>query len=177
MIREIRYLCGLPEGPGPAYGRKLLEVIREMFAVIARAQAQGLGREAIRGELEAARERILQVAREEIPEVHTGSAGARAAHNLAVRLEKYGASYFEFITTPGIEPTNNRAEAAIRFVVIDRLITQDTRSAGGRRFCERIWTVLATCAAQKRDVLAYLTAALEASFRNQPAPSLMPAGP
>lgn len=33
-------------------------------------------------------------------------------------------SYFRFITTPGIEPTNNLAEQAIRFVVIDRRITQ-----------------------------------------------------
>ncbi len=42
LIREIRYLCGLPEGPGPAYGHKLLEAIREMFALIARAQDKGL---------------------------------------------------------------------------------------------------------------------------------------
>jgi len=56
----------------------------------------------------------------------------------------------------------------------------DPMSRPSRRFGfsrERIWTVLATCAVQKRDVLAYLTAALEASFRNQPAPSLMPTGP
>jgi transposase len=177
LIREIRYLCGLPEGPGPAYGHKLLEAIREMFAIIARAQDKGLNREAIRGPLEAARERILQVARQEAPAERTGSAGLRAAYNLAARLEKYGASYFEFITTPEIEPTNNPAEQAIRFIVIDRLITQGTRGANGRQFCERIWTVLATCAAQKRDVLAYLTAAVQASFRNEPAPTLMPAGP
>lgn len=177
LIREIRYLCGLPEGPGPAYGHKLLEAIREMFALIAQAQDKGLKREAIRGQLEAARERILQVARQEAPAEHTGSAGLRAAYNLATRLEKYGASYFEFITTPEIEPTNNPAEQAIRFIVIDRLITQGTRGASGRQFCERIWTALATCAAQKRDVLAYLTAAVQASFRNEPAPTLMPAGP
>ena len=31
-----------------------------------------------------------------------------------------GRRYFRFITTPGVEPTNNLAEQAIRFVVIDR---------------------------------------------------------
>jgi len=57
-----------------------------------------------------------------------------------------GEAYFRFITTPGIDPTNNLAEQAIRFVVIDRHITQGTRSEKGRRWCERIWTVIATCA-------------------------------
>ena len=48
--------------------------------------------------------------------------------NLAKRFEKHGESYFRFITTPGVDATNNLAEQAIRFVVIDRLITQGTRS-------------------------------------------------
>ena len=48
--------------------------------------------------------------------------------NLAKRFEEHGESYFRFITTPGVEPTNRSAEQAIRFVVIDRLITQGTRS-------------------------------------------------
>ena len=51
---------------------------------------------------------------------------------MANRFEKHGESYFQFITTPGVEPTNNLAEQAIRFVVIDRLITQGTRSEAGK---------------------------------------------
>lgn len=148
-----------------------------MFAIIAQAQERGLGREAIRSEMDAARERILAVKFQEPEAEQAGSAGARAARNLSKRLEQYGAAYFEFVTTPEIEPTNNRAEQAIRFVVIDRLITQGTRGRKGRQFCERIWTAIATCAVQKRDVFAYLVEAVQASFRNEPAPSLMPAGP
>jgi hypothetical protein len=37
------------------------------------------------------------------------------------------------------------AEQAIRFLVLDRLVTQGTRSERGRRWCERIWTAIATC--------------------------------
>ena len=40
-----------------------------------------------------------------------------------------------FTTVEGVEPTNNLAEQAIRFVVIDRLITQGTRSE--RSGCDR----------------------------------------
>jgi transposase len=93
---------------------------------------------------------------------------------LAKRLAKYGASYFTFVTTPGVQPTNNLAEQAIRFVVIDRHITQGTRSEAGQRWCERIWTVIGTCAQQGRNVFAYLFAAVKAHFYGGEVPSLLP---
>jgi len=40
--------------------------------------------------------------------------------NMVKRFTDNGKAYFEFITSPGAEPTNNIAEQAIRFVVIDR---------------------------------------------------------
>ena len=70
---------------------------------------------------------------------------------IAKRFQENGEGYFRFITTPGIEPTNNLAEQAIRFVVIDRHITQGTRSEGGRQWCERIWSVISTCERQGRS--------------------------
>src|ERR671939_455262 len=99
---------------------------------------------------------------------------AKAGTNLAKRLERHGESYFRFLTTPGVEPTNNLAEQAIRFVVLDRLVTQGTRGAAGDRWCERIWTVLATCSQQGRSVFAYLEAAVTAYFQGTEAPSLLP---
>jgi transposase len=81
--------------------------------------------------------------------------------------------YFRFITTPGVEPTNNLAEQAIRFVVIDRLITQGTRSEAGNRWCERIWTAIATCTQQGRSLFAYLEAAIGAWFDGDEAPTLL----
>jgi transposase len=78
------------------------------------------------------------------------------------------------VTTPGVEATNNLAEQAIRFVVIDRHITQGTRGAAGQRWCERIWTVLATCVQQGREVWQYLEAAVRAHWSGEPAPTLLP---
>ena len=49
---------------------------------------------------------------------------SREAQNMANRFRKHGAAFFEFITTPGVDPTNNLAEQAIRFVVLDRKVTQ-----------------------------------------------------
>jgi transposase len=98
----------------------------------------------------------------------------RSSRNLAKRLETHGASYFRFVTTPDVEPTNNLAEQAIRFVVLDRLVTQGTGSESGNRWCERIWTVIATCAQQGRSVFGYLEAAVTAWFEGIEVPSLLP---
>jgi transposase len=98
------------------------------------------------------------------------------ARNLAKRFHKHGAAYFRFVTTPGVEPTNNLAEQAIRFVVIDRRITQGTRSEKGRRWCERIWTVIATCAQQGRGTFEFLLDSIHAYLSGDSPPSLLPSG-
>jgi len=90
-----------------------------------------------------------------------------------VRIEERGGAYFEFITTQEIGPTNNLAEQAIRFVVIDRHITQGTRGEKGRQWCERIWTTVATCAAQGPSAYTFLVDAVQAHFRAKPPPSLL----
>ncbi len=55
------------------------------------------------------------------------------AQNMAKRFRDYGEAHFEFITPPGVDPTNNVAERAISFIVIDRHVTQGTRSAKGAK--------------------------------------------
>ena len=99
--------------------------------------------EQFQNRLEAARAKVLRAGTHNVP-------ATNHCRNLAKRFEEHGESYFRFITTPGVEPTNNLAKRAIRFVVIDRLITQGTRSETGNRWCERIWTVIATCTQQGR---------------------------
>ncbi len=143
------------------------EALRRLFAVIHRREE--LSAEVFQDQLEAARTEVLRCGTRDVPET-------RAGRNLAKRFEAHGGSYFRFITTPGVDPTNNLAEQAIRFVVIDRLITQGTRSEAGNRWCERIWTVIATCTQQGRSVFAYLEAAVGAWFDGTEAPSLLPGG-
>ena len=75
----------------------------------------------------------------------------KSVKNMAERFRQNGISYFRFITTPGLEPTNNLAEQAIRFVVLDRYVTQGTRSESGQQRPERIWSAIATCTQQQRN--------------------------
>jgi len=58
-------------------------------------------------------------------------------------------------------------------VVMDRHMTQGTRSRRGRDFCERIWTVMATCALQKRSAYHWMHQAIFAYFNGRPVPSLL----
>ena len=93
---------------------------------------------------------------------------------MAKRFRTHGEAYFEFITNPDIDPTNNVAEQAIRFVVIDRFTTQGTRSEKGRKSNERLWTVIATCALQGRSAFNFILESVKAYFHDQPSPSLLP---
>src|SRR3954466_1029895 len=165
LIRDVKYLTTLPDPRDRAYGERLREALRQLFAVIHRREH--LSPQAFQDQLKAARTEVLRCGTQGVPET-------KPSRNLAKRFEKHGESYFRFLTEPGVEPTNNLAEQAIRFVVLDRLVTQGTRSEAGNRWCERIWTVIATCGQQGRSVFDYLSAAVEAWFHRTEAPSLLP---
>jgi transposase len=167
LIRDVKYLTTLPDARDRAYWERLREALRQLFAVIHRREE--LSAAVFQDRLDAARTEVLRCGARDVPET-------RASGNLAKRFAVHGESYFRFITTPGVEPTNNLAEQAIRFVVLDRLVTQGTRSEAGNRWCERIWTVIATCVQQGRSVFAYLEAAVGAWFDGTEAPSLLPGG-
>ena len=166
LIRDLKYLTTLPDGKTAAYGRRLLKHVRELFRVI--HEGPSLSAATLAPALRQASDRIIRSATTRVP-------ASSEAQAIARRFEKHGQAYFQFITTPGIEPTNNLAEQALRFVVIDRHITQGTRSERGQRWCERIWTVLATCAQQGRSALEFLIEATTAWVQGQPPPSLAPA--
>ena len=83
--------------------------------------------------------------------------------------------YFLFLEIDGVEPTNNSTEQKIRFVVLDRRVTQGTNSDAGMRFYERIWTVVASCICQGRNIFKFLTQSLRAYYTNTQPPSILPA--
>ena len=80
-----------------------------------------------------------------------------------------------FVSEPGVEPTNNAAEQALRHAVIWRKVSFGTHSAGGSRYVSRVLTVVATCGQQGRNALDYITAACTARLHHATAPSLLPA--
>jgi transposase len=167
LIRDVKFLTTLPGKAERSYGERLREALRELFGLIHRREQMTAGQ--FQQQLPVARDQVLRIGTTQVPP-------GRQTQAMAKRLATHGASYFTFVTTPGVEPTNNLAEQAIRFVVIDRHITQGTRSESGQRWSERIWTVLATCAQQGRNVWEYLNAAVASYFEGEVPPSLLAEG-
>jgi transposase len=119
LIRDIKYLTTLPDEPTRAYGEKLLDALKAMFKVI--HQHETLPAEDFRATLEQAKTEIIRIGIEQAPSQldENGKEQKREAQNMAERFRKHAKAYFQFITTPGMDPTNNVAEQAIRFIVID----------------------------------------------------------
>jgi transposase len=164
LIRDVKFLVEHPDSRNRAYGRRVLDKLRNLFAVIHRREK--LSARSFAVELENAGDELWAEATWRVP-------NRPEAQNLARRFDDHGESYIRFITTPGIEPTNNLAEQAIRFVVLDRHVTQGSRSPAGQRWLERIWTTVATCTQQGRSVFLFLRDSIMAHLEGQPTPSLV----
>ena len=84
-------------------------------------------------------------------------------------------SLYVFAFHPGVEPTNNAAERAVRHGVLWRKLSGGPRSAAGATYLANIWSVVETCRQHGRNVWEYLTACVEAADHGRNLPNLLPA--
>lgn len=166
LIRDVKFLVEHPNRANRRYGELLLNHLRKLFGVIHRRDSYASDA-SFRRTLAAVRNDLVYDAFTHLPD--TSEAG-----NLADRFAVHMDSYFRFITEPDLEPTNNAAEQAIRFVAIHRRLTQGTRGSAGQHWCERMWTVVVSCAQQGRSVFQFVQSAVQAYFQGTPSPSLLP---
>jgi transposase len=165
FIRDVKFLVEHPNKENREHGKRLLEHFRKLFHVIHR-------RDEYPTEI-GFRNALKRIRGDLVYDAIMNSPGTREADNLGDRLCTHCENFFTFITTPGIEPTNNVAEQAIRFVAVHRRMTQGTRGRWGQMWCERIWTAIATCAQQGRSAFEFVHEAVRAEFKGKPAPSLI----
>ena len=166
LIRDVKFLAEHPNAKNRAYGQRLRELFRKLFHTIHRRD-EYQSDDTFRLALERIRNDLCWEAGIEVVET-------KEAANMAERFYQHVDSYFRFITEPGIEPTNNVAEQAIRFVAVHRRMTQGTRSAAGQRWFERICTVAVTCQQQGRSAFDFLYDSITAMFSAEDSPSLLP---
>jgi transposase len=164
LIREVKYISENKNKKVANYGKRLLDAIGAMFKTFHRKdELQYLN---WFRRMKEHQRTILKIAWYRLPKKENG------AWNIAVRLWNEEASYFRFIKE-GLPPTNNLAEQSIRRVVINRKITQGTRSDWGNRWWERIWSVLATCEQQGKSVMEFLKSCMNAMVHALPASALL----
>jgi transposase len=90
------------------------------------------------------------------------------AGKLARTLEREMRSLWTFVVEEGVEPTNNKAERALRFAVLWRKISQGSYNAKGDRWVERILSVRETCRLRGIPTFPVLVEAVTCSFNGQP---------
>lgn len=176
LIRDIRFLLKHPDKKTKAWAEQLQDRTRKMFSSWHRRDE--MSEKGFHRSMTIQRDRFLEIVRK--------PPDCKEAGNLADRFRiveyhkddgvaKYDMSqdYFRFMFNANIEPTNNHAEQQVRHCVIDRKITQGTRSLAGQRYHERMWTAIATCAKQERSFFHFLHQAIQAKSSGQKTPSLM----
>jgi transposase len=97
----------------------------------------------------------------------------REVANMANAIGKHFEKLFCFFEEPGVEPTNNRAEQALRTAVQWRKTSFGNRSDAGALATARLLTVSQTCTQQRRNTLGYLTEAVSCYRRRKQPPSLL----
>jgi transposase len=80
---------------------------------------------------------------------------------------------WRFVSDPSVEPTNNHAERELRDLVIWRKVSGGSQSDRGNEYVANLKSVIHTCRKQRRHVIAYLSSAIRAAFRNRPTPTLI----
>jgi transposase len=97
----------------------------------------------------------------------------RLHRRFANNLLKLWPALWTFIATPGVSPTNNAAERALRGPVIHRKLSHGNQSEDGERFTERSLSASVTCRLQHRSLLAYLRQLLTANQTGGALPALL----
>ncbi|KAF5412093.1 MAG: hypothetical protein C5S47_02210 [Candidatus Methanogasteraceae archaeon] len=90
------------------------------------------------------REKLLHNAQATLKRWINRGYGNEKVEKLIGKIENGFEYWFTFVIHPGVEPTNNRAERALREHVVQRKIMGTLRNGKGTSIHERIMTVLAT---------------------------------
>ncbi len=158
LIREIRFLAEHMTKKLARWGGHLLDWLKKLFKTLHRSDE--LTEAGFARRMEQIKKGFLSRMRR--PPDH------KLAKKLARRFKgKAAETYFRFLTDPSVEPTNNSSERAIRHTVIDRRITQGTRGDAGMRWCERIWSTIATCKKQDRNVFDFIHKSLLSNWTDK----------
>lgn len=157
---------------GSAVGRDLLGLSDELFRLWRRVRDGTLTRARFAGRMHA--DRDFRTRLRAALERGAGCGCARTAGTCRELLDRE-VSLFVFAFHPGVEPTNNAAERAVRHGVLWRKQSHGPKSAAGADYLAHIWSVVETCRQHGKNVWGYLTACVEAADHGRPLPDLLPA--
>ena len=157
------------KGQSGKIGKSLLTAVKKMFRYWHKVRDGTLSREKFQELMDPLRKQVETLLSE------GASCGNSKTEGTCKQILKVKQALWTFVDKIGIEPTNNLAEQILRRIVIWRKISFGTQSPRGTLYLERIMTVVATCKMQKRNVLDFVTEAIQAHLSGATPPSLLPA--
>lgn len=166
LTRDFRRIADAG-GETRVIGERLLQAEEDLFHHWHAVSAGELSRRGFRRRAAKIRRKIRSLL-----EIGTASRVCGVA-SLCRGILELEPAMWTFVERPGVEPTNNPAERAIRPAVIWRKTSMGTQSGTGSRFAERILTCVTNLRRQKRNVLDYLTAVCDAALKRVRAPPLI----
>jgi hypothetical protein len=168
LIRDFQAMIDSKVADRVELGEKLMKEIKVIFAKWHRFKAGEVSWDDFRyrAAFDAQKVNALLLA-------GTGSHDSKL-RNQCKSLHEHSEHLWRFITTEGIEPTNNTGERSLRHAVIYRKLSFGTQSEAGSRFVERIFSVAGTCRMQNRNAFEFIVQAIQAKLSNLPAPKLLP---
>jgi transposase len=96
--------------------------------------------------------------RQELGRLQQMPTDSERAARLQKRIRRYHNEWLTFLDHPGVSPTNNLAEQALRAVVILRKLTFGSRTRAGAKRLGTMMTVIETAKRQGKGVLKFLAA-------------------
>jgi transposase len=167
LARDIRALVESDDRQVRRLGHDLMRPTREVFRQWSRCRDGTITRSDLK--------RVLTPVRQVVDAALLRGAFSGNTRLVGMCRELYDHRdwLWAFLDHDGVEPTNNASERALRHAVIWRKLSFGTQSERGSRFVETMLTVIETCRQQKRNVFAFVTAAVEAHFAQRPAPLLL----
>lgn len=164
LLRDFRKIAESGKG-ARTIGECLEAAGRELFGFWHCVRDGTLSRESFQRHARALRKEIRNL-------LVLGTQGPVArARSLCRGILEVEPCLWTFARRPGVEPTNNDAERALRPAVIWRKTSMGTQSERGSRYVERVLTCVGTLRRRGRQVLDYLNLAAEAALRGESAPS------
>lgn len=168
LIRDFTALAELADAVGAGIGAGALAAAEELFTHWHAFRSGTIDRRTLQQRLRPVQARLCRLLRRARDSGHWKAAG------VARDLLRQWPSLWTFARVAGVEPTNNAAERAVRPAVLWRKQSFGNQGESGRRFVERLLTVVGSLRLQGRHVLDYLEQAVRAARQGEAAPALLP---
>jgi transposase len=161
-------------GVSAEIGQALLALEQDIFVLWHDYRIGMIGRAGLRAQIWPLRQDLKPILREAVSLGDNGKTPLDKTARTCAKILAVEPALWTFVTNPGVEPTNNAAERALRPAVLWRKVSLGSQSQAGSEFVATTLTVITSLKAQNRNVLDYLTDVFDAAKHGFAMPSLLP---